>query len=76
MIYLNRRNLLNSLGVVALTTALPMLIPKSATKAKVVCETTFQGKQYVVFDDNPTSIFVFEDDGSAFQFKAGQEYFV
>lgn len=63
-------------GTVIVGTPVPQPIPRATKTVTVVCETVHAGRQWVVFDDLPSTIFAFDFDEHFLPFKKGQEYIV
>lgn len=74
-ILVSRRVIVVGFGALLLTTAKPTPISNTAKIIKICCVCKYNNKQWVVFDDTPTTIFAFGNDFDH-EFKIGEEYLV
>ena len=70
-IYIERRALIAGFGALLITSQLPRPVPQTAKVVKVVCVCNHQDATWVVFDDEPTTIWRLEED---FTVKNGMEF--
>ena len=76
-IFITRRMFIGGLaGTLVVGTATPQPIPQDTKIVTVACETTHAGRQWVVFNDLPTTIFAFDFDDTFHPFRTGAEYLV
>jgi hypothetical protein len=65
------------LGAICVTSSLPIPIKQNAKTITVVCSCQFNGRDVIVFDDKPDTIYIFES-GEEFDTlpKAGTKFLV